>query len=478
MRNRTLTPTLSVLGLSAALLLAAVPVGCGDDGFDNAARGAAARSPAAAPVPVGPAPTAEAPSSPRPPPLDVSGRVVAEREEPVVGRTIRLVDRAGRHAEVLTDEDGGFHVEGVTPPYDVLIAPAPSGAILTPVAYLGLARSDPRLSVFEPRGPEIRPASESIKVGVHLPPCRASSGACWISVVSASPSGGGTTASSYTEGTPFAVLEVDHAWLGERTRPGEVIDVHVLVGSADYTEYAYARIVDLPVRPGETIDAGMLTPARIDATEPVTVAAQAESAPEGWQWTLTTSLDLAAGVSFPLLYQWAPSAVLRLPRIPGATFRVGAWMQHPAIETQSYFHRSSQAWSGTLPLGVGNVALAVPLGPELVRPTAEGRLSRRGAGYAWAAKARGLHTLVVADLARGRQVMRAHTSDPSLALTAVEALGVRRLEPGEHVLDLTSRADADVDELTQPDERVRTRRFGREAPGAETYQRFRFVVTP
>lgn len=379
---------------------------------------------------------------------------------------------------MLTGEEGEFQVAGVSPPYDVLVAPAPSGAIITPVAYLGLARSDPRLELWEPRGPIVRPASEPIKVGVKLPPCRAAIGACWVSVVSASPSGGGATASSYTEGTPFAVLEVEHSWREEVTRAGESIDVHVLVGSADYMEYAYARVGHLPVRPGETIDAGMIAPARIDTTDRVTIATQSPRVPDGWQFTLTSMLDLPSGGTFALLYQWTPSAILRLPRIPGATFRVGAWVQHPPIESQAYFHRSSQAWSGSLPLGVGNVALELPLGPEMIRPNPEGQMSRRGLGYAWDSKARGLYTLVVADLARGRQEMRAYTSHPDLALGELETLGLARLDPGEHVLDLTTRPDADVDELTQPDERIRRRRFATSVPGSETYQRFRFVVTP
>lgn len=471
------TITLSVLALSLATLLVA-PIGCGEDGFDNAMRGAARGPSQPAPVPVGPAAPDEPIVGSTAPPIDVAGRVVGEREEPVIGRPITVLDHRGKRTEVLTDEDGGFHVASVAAPYDVLVAPAPSGAIITPVAYLGIARSDPRLEVFEPRGPIVRPGSEPIKIGVRLPPCRAAVGSCWVSVVSASASGGGATASSYTEGTPFAMLEVEHSWREEVTQKGEEIDVHVLVGSADFAEYSYARTGHLPVRPGETIDAGMIAPAHIEATDRVTVTAQAPRAPLGWQFTLSTALDLASGGTFALLYQWTPSAVLRLPKIPGATFRVGAWVQHPPIETQTYFHRSSQAWSGTLPLGIGNVALDLPIGPDLVRPTAEGQMSRRGLGYALDPKARGLFTLVVADLARGRQEMRAYTSNPDLALTELETLGLAKLEPGEHVLDLTTRPDADVDELTQPEERIRRRRFGPNGPGSETYQRFRFMVTP
>ena len=473
---RSVSISLSVLVFTMSSLLVA-PAGCGQDGFDNAMRGAA-HPPSSPPVPVGPAEPEAPPEAPTPPPIDVAGLVVGAQEEPVIGRPITLLDRRGKRTEVLTGEGGEFHVANVAPPYDVLIGAAPSGAIITPVAYLGVARSDPRLEVFEPRGPIVRPASEGIKLGVKLPPCRAAIGACWVSAISWSATGGGATASSYTEGTPYAVLEIDHSWRDDVTKPGEAIDVHVLVGSADYLEYAYVRVPHVPVRPGETVDIGMVAPLRIDATDRVTVNAQSPHVPEGWQWTLTTTLDLEGGGAFPLLYRWSPSAVLKLPKIPGATFRVGSWVQHPPIETQSYFHRSAQAWSGALPLGVTSVALDLAIGPELLKPTADGQMSRRGTGYAWDAKTRGLHTLVVADLARGRQEIRAYTSEPALALTELETLGLPRLEPGEHVLDLTTRPDADIDELTQPEERIRARRFTPTAPGSETYQRFRFVVTP
>lgn len=408
--------------------------------------------------------------------IDVAGRVANERDGDVIGRSVVVVDRRGRRLEAMTDEGGGFHAMGVVPPYDVAVGPAPSGAVITPVVYLGLRRSDPRLEVFEPEGPSRRPASQAIKVGVRLPPCRAAVGACWVSVVSASPSGSGATAGSYVEGAESAVYEVEHAWARDVTQKGETVDVHVLVGSADYTEYAYARLSAVPARPGEPSDVGMVAPAPVETTDRVTLAAQAKALPDGWQWTLASWLDLPGGATFALRYEWSAATSMRLPKLPGATLRAGAWAQHPPVEERPYFHRSSQAWSGSLPLGAANIALEVPMGPDTVRPAVEGVLSRRGLGVAWDARASGLFSLVLVDVVRGRQAVRAFTSETAIALTRLEALGLPRLDQGEHVLDLTTTPGADLESFADPDGDARFARFDRSVPGSTTYQRFQFTV--
>ena len=253
--------------------------------------------------PAGPAVTPDAAAGELPA-IDLAGRVVDDLEEPVIGRPIVVVDRRGKTQEVLTDEDGGFNVPAVLPPYDLVVAEAPSGAVITPLVFLGLNRADPRLEVFESQGPLPRPASQSLRIGVKLPPCRVTDGACWVSVVSASASGGGATAGSYTAGTELATYELDHAWQRPTTSPGESIDVHVLAGNEQYTEYRYARVTQVPVRPGEPTDVGMTTPTPVESTAPVTVAGYATMLPEGWQWTLASQLELPGGAILPLRYDW------------------------------------------------------------------------------------------------------------------------------------------------------------------------------
>lgn len=420
----------------------------------------------------GDAPTIELPS------VDVAGRVLDDGGDPVLGRGLVIVDRRGRRRELVTDEAGAFHSAEVATPYDLLVEEASRGTLTTPLVYLGLRRSDPRLEIFERWDPAAHLASQPLRIGIELPACRAGS-ACWISVVSASPTGGGGTAASYVDGTETAVLELEHAWREPSLRPGESIDVHVLVGDADYTEYAYAHVAHISARPGEHTEIAMAVPMRVASTEPVTVAGHAVGLPEGWQWTLASQLDLPGGASIPLRYEWAAVSAMRLPALAGASWHVGAWTQHPPTPDRPYFHQSSQAWTGTLPLGVTSVSLYVPRPPEVLRPAMEGQLSR-GKGLAWnaEAKATALASLVIVDLARGRQRLRAFSTETELSLRRFEALGLPRLERGEHVLDLTSTPGADIDELTEPDAAKRLRRFDVTVPGSVTHQRVRFVVTP
>ena len=462
--------------LLVPLLTASVTAACADDSPPIAPASAAV--PARVLPPVIPAPSASPASESPTPTIDVGGRVVDDREQPIVGRPIVVVDSVGKRMEILTDEEGGFWAMGVAPPYDLLVTQAPSGAVITPHVVLGLRRDDPRIEVFEREGDTERPASQPLRVGVNLPPCPAAWGACWVSVVSTSASGRGGTATSYTEGAQTSILEIDHAFQEPSLRRGESIDVHVLVGDAQYTQYAYARAGHVAARPGEPMDLGMVTPAPIAAGPRVTIAGQAGPLPDGSLWTLTTELELLDGAAIPLRFDWAPTTALRLPLVAGATWRVGAWAQSPPADDRPYFHRSSQAWSGTLPLTAENVAIEVPGAPEPTRPALEGTFSRRGPRFAWSAGAPGLASLALVDLARGRQRFRALTSESAVDLRRLEALGLARLEAGDHVFDLTTTPGAGVDELTQPDARLRRGRFDTHVPGSTTYQRFRFQVTP
>jgi len=471
------SPRLLACLAGAFVGLALVAAGCDGDPPDSSLR-----TSRAAPVPVGPAEVADGAPEPRAA-IAVGGHVTRDDGEPIVGRPIVIVDTTGQRIATLTDEAGGFHATGVAPPYDVAVGQAPSGAVITPVLFLGLSRKDPRLEVFERHGPSPRASSQSIAVGVRLPRCRATVGACWVSVVSASPSGSGATAGSYIEGAETAVYQVDHAWNAESTRAGETIDVHVLAGSADYSEYAYARVSRIDARPGRPTDIGMTTPMPIEATPPVTLASYSR-VPATWQWTLASWVDLPGSASIALRYDWAPSSTLRLPKLPGATFRAVAWAQHPPDESRPYFHASSSARTGTLPIAVENVALEVPEPPEPVRPAVEGILSRTGAGVAFRPRppalpgGRGLYSLVLVDVGRGRQVARIYASEPEIPLARMEALGVASLSVGAHVLDLTATGGADVDAFADPDPRARAQRFDAAVAGATTYQRFRFDVTP
>ncbi len=467
----------AVLGSSSVLALGAA-VSCADDSAVIASP-APVSAPARTRAPAGPPAVDGGAVAPAPelPPVDVAGRVVDDAANAVVGRSIVIVDRRGMREEVLTDEGGGFHAGAVSPPYDVLVDAAPSGAVTTPLVFLGLVRPDPRLEVFERQGPVTRAAPQTVHVGVKLPRCRDADAGCWISVVTSSPSGSGGTAGSYVEGTEDAAFDVEHAFRTAAVGAGETIDVHVLIGDADYTQYAYAHVVGLAPKPGAPTDAGVVIPTPVPTSEPVSIAAAMNGAPDGWEWTLASELELAGGTTLALRYEFSTTSAMRLPLLPGATWHVGAWVQHPPTPDRPWFHRSAQVWSGTLPLSTTNIALDVPAVPEPLRPSIEGAFSRRARALVWDARAPALASVVLVDLATGQQRFRAFTADPLVSLRRLEALGLPRIAQGAHVLDLTTTPGATVDELTDPDDLHRRDRFDVHVAGGSTYQRFQFVVT-
>jgi hypothetical protein len=463
------------LGSSFALSLGAA-LSCADDSTVVAE---ATASPPAPRLPPAPSPAMmDDARAPQLPAIAIAGRVGDDAGEAVVGRPLVIVDRHGRRQELLTDEDGAFNAAAVVPPYDLLVEAAPSGAVITPVIFLGLERADPRLEVFERQGPVTRPDAQSIRIAVQLPPCRAVDTGCWVSVVTSSPSGSGGTAGSYTAGTAEATYDVEHFWRDTAPKPNETIDVHVLVGDADYTQYAYTHVDHVAARPGEQTILGPVTAAAIGSTEPVSIAAHTADTPDGWDWTLASELELPGGASMSLRYEWSPSSSMRLPVLPGASWHVGAWIQHPPTPDRPYFQRSAQAWSGTLPLVTTNVALDVPATPDTLRPELEGTFSRRARALVWDGHAPALASVVLVDLARGEQRFRVLTAEPEVPLRRLEALGLRRVATGPHLLDLTTTPGATVDELTDPDDAHRKDRFDVHVAGGTTYQRFRFTITP
>lgn len=470
---------LAALGISALAAFGALAPACAEEA-ERIPSGNAIEKPPRGVGSASPGVVGSTPPSDSPPPgaIDVGGRVVDTFEAPIIGRPVTVVDGRGKRQEILTDEGGGFFAMGVVPPYDVAVAMAPSGTVITPLVYLGLTRRDPKIEVFEGGEPLPLPQSQSLVVAVMLPPCRVVKGACWVSLASASATGSGANAASYTRGGVAAVYTIDHAWSEKTTRPNEKIDVHVLAGNAEYTQYAYARVVDVPARPGETTDIGGTAPLPVEVTEPVIITGHATAMPAGWDFTLSSRLGLPGGAAIALRYDLSARSVLRLPLVPGATWNVGAWAQPPPAPERPQFHRSSYAWSGAVPVTATSLTLDVPMAPEPIRPALEASLSSHGIGLAWDGTTQALASLAVVDSVRNRQRFRVFTAESEVSLKRIEALGLGRLLPGEHVFDLTTTPNMTVDQLTHPDAKQHSGRFDLHAPGARTYQRFAFQVTP
>jgi hypothetical protein len=409
------------------------------------------------------------------PTIDVGGRVVDDLDAPIVGRPVTLVDGRNERSDVVTDEDGGFWVMGVIPPYDLLVAPAPTGAVRTPLVYLGLTRSAPRLEVPERHGLAAQPATAPIRVAVNLPACPSTAAGCWVAVTTASATGGGARRASYVAGTLTAVYAIDHVGA---TSPGAPVDVHVLAGDAESTAYSYAYAEAMMAPPGEATDAGTLNPLPVEVSAPITVAGDGAALPEGERWTLASQLELPGGALLPLRTDRGPVSTLRLPRLAGATWRIAAWAEAPSSPSTPSLARSSEAWSGTLPLTATSVTLVLPAAPVPVRPVVDGTLSRRGLGLAWDGASPALASVALLDVGRAALRFRAYTSQPAIALARLEGLGLAKLDPGDHVLEVTTIPGASVDELAQPDAAARRERFDVHVPGASAYQRFRFQITP
>ena len=408
------------------------------------------------------------------PPIEVVGTVLNDDRSAISGRSIAVVDRRGKRFDVVTDSGGVFQVAGVAPPYDVLVAAAPSGAVVTPVAFLGITRRNPRLEVFEHDGPTSRPKSQTLRVGVRLPPCANS---CWVSAASSSPFGAGGASASYEAGAASVILELDHGWTASSLPSSERIDVHVLVGDDAYGAFSYTQVNGVTADPGTTNDLGMLLPLPVDVRGPVEVSVQSGAVPAEWSVALLSWLDLPGGARMSFRAGTGPSLVTRLPLVPGATWGIGAWALHPEVENAPYYHFSLQGHSGALPLSGPQVTLEMRSAPSIVRPSMGGQLSRHAQGIAWtSADFSALATVVLVDTVQGRPLFRAMTNDAELTFARMQALGVSPPNPGDHVLDLRTNNGTTVDRWTEPDDETRDKQDKESA--SSSYQRFQFRVTP
>jgi hypothetical protein len=169
---------------------------------------------------------------------------------------------------------------------------------------------------------------------------------------------------------------------------------------------------------------------------------------------------------------------VRLPLVPLAAFRAFAWAEEPAA-ARAHAHVigwSSLAWSApiaTAPAAPSRVSVASARGAALTSPGVDGGISRRGRGVAWSSPPGALVTVSLRDVARERDVVRAHTGGSELSWKRLDRLGVARPATGEHLLDLVTRGATTVDELAAPPPSATA-----QAAGWTAEQRRRVVVTP
>jgi len=410
-------------------------------------------------------------------PIDVTGIVTTDRDEPLVGRSVVLVDARGARHERFADADGTFSAKGILPPYDVVVGSSSSGPA---IVHLGLRRSNPWLELFERSAPTPSLPSQTIRVGVRGAACDVPS--CTVMVMTASASGFGSTTSACEHGN-MAVVDVEHRWHALAVSSGEQIDLHVLVADGARSSFAYARIEGAPAAPGDLVDAGVVEPAPVPATDPIWVGVVDGAALTDWRWSTSVFLDFSGdpdGASTGFLFATAHEAsmTVRAPLIPRSRMFASVVARHPRADEQGGFHRSGEVWSGARSLSVDPVQLEIAAGPEVVRPGASGALSRRGLGFAWRpSAAAALSTMTVADTTRGNVRFRVLTTGNEVPLAQLARLGLPKLELGDHMLDLSSAPGVGADDAVSPDAAVRRKRSDRTRAGRATYLRVPFQVT-
>jgi len=412
--------------------------------------------------------------------LRVGGLVFTDEGAPIEGRPIALVDARGKRVELLSDEGGGFWFLDVKPPYDLAVAAAPSGVMLVPTVFLGLTTAEPHIELYEREGTSSRPSSQTIRVGVRVPSCDAPP--CSLSVVTASASGAGSSAASYGMDDPdVVVFEIEHAWSAPIIAPSETIDVHVLTADSKRTAFSYVHRGGLAASPGDVVDLGTIDPAPIAASDPLEVRAVGHEIPAGWTTVLSTWIDMPGGGAMPFTYGTTDDATMHLPVIRGGMFRANAWMQRgDSADDAPYAYEGAQAWSGVLAVAGGTLSLDLTGGPAPARPLPGGTMSRRSAGVGWVAAVPGsrpLTEVTMTNVAHGSLRWRVFTNDDEVPNAHLERLGLRPLEPGQHVLGLTTTPKRTVDELVSADPWARHARIDVARAGSESYRRFAFTVT-
>lgn len=407
--------------------------------------------------------------------LDIAGTIASDVPARSVGREVVLVDAKGERRNVVTGADGAFVFDRVSAPYDVAVEPTRDGPV---VVYLGLQRRDPfiPLSERELGGPTVR---QTLRVDLQMDrsPCANAPG--WVTVVTTSSWGGGTTVAPCVAGERFRAVDVEH--IVDNVVGSGVVAVHVLVEDDGGTAYAYARTDVTPSDAGLLTEVGRLEPLPIAFGPWVTLEASGEaSLMPDWRWMTAVSLDVGGEdgrAGRTLLSSMSEGATLRrpLPAIPGASMSASVFGWHPKADGKTPFYRSTEAWSGARTPTSKPLALPVAAGPDIVHPKETERLAARDFAMEWnEGTSRSLAMLSVRN--PSGSVFQVVTEEHEIAPSRLDALGVRPLDAGDYALELAAFPNARVDDVTSPVLSIRSRRFDRSHAGATTLLRVPFQI--
>lgn len=397
--------------------------------------------------------------------ITIAGALVTDRDEPIAGRRFVTVGHDRDRRAGITGPGGAIAVEGVAPPYDLLVQGSPDNG---PTVYLGLTSPDPYIALLERDGVTVAAPSQTIRVGIRAPSCGRER--CIVDVMSASRSGDGN-ASTLSEPTAdddaIAIVEVSHVWWAAKPAEGEKIAIHALVHDVENRTFAYGSVAGIEPAPGEMRDTGLLRATALATTAPLTPGGVMSSVAADALWSTLITLDVpgasgAPGPAFALAAATASAVTTRLPILAGASWRVMVTAMTPG--------RASTAWSGSCDVGDGAPRLELPPAPSDVA-IEDGRLR-------WRAGASALAIIDVVDVARASHRYRIVTNETDVALGRLEDLGLRGLEKGAHELALTIAPDVSLNETVDPDPAVRSRQRDVRRAGVASYARVAVDVIP
>lgn len=407
------------------------------------------------------------PSALAPEPVDVAGKIVSDLPDGAAGRDVVVLDSNLQAWRCVSDQAGRFFVGHVAAPYDVAVLPR---ADFPAMVYLGIGRGDPTLDLYDrpsSAGTEASP-SRTLHFGLSLgkSPCVAADG--WVTVATTSAFAYGTSVVACARGQRQMRVDVEHVGAGALS--DAALDVHVLVEDPSGASFAYAR------RSTTTDGIENLEPVPIGTIASVDVAATGETAllPD-WRWMTALSLEVGDAT---LLYAVSAGHEARwaLPAIAGSSVQASVIGVHPRGEDASPFHRSTEAWSGTTPLGSSPIDVAIVTGPDLVRPSEGEEIRATELAFEWQTPAITTVFLSLWDVEKARVAYRVVTAERAVPRDRLALLGVDDLANGDHFLELSASLGTSTDDVTSPDEAVRTRPFDRRHPGAETFLRIPFSI--
>jgi hypothetical protein len=456
------------------------------------------------------------------PPMKILGVVATESDEAVRDRRITVVDARGRRFDAVTDARGGFALDEVVTPYDLVVA-ATAGADSKSGAtvFLGLKRADPYVELLERAatwGEEsgVNPspvviAPQIVRAAIPADSCPKGGGTIFLVTTSMAGAGSATVRcdgsgrrSSPTESeSPLSEaaigIDVSHAF---RSADSGMVDVHVLISNEARTTFAYARKRETTTaQPGTTTDIGVIEPIPPVGSSSTLVLGAEEGDRSGWSWTTEVVLEADGvsrgvgaepqtqkreGLGFVFATSTRPYEAMNVPLLPGLVVRTTVSATHPRFDGrgQSGAHQSLRAWSGPSWLGSIPPLLSMPRAPEMVRPAPGSIFSRHGQGFAWRTSdgegPSGLVKMTVTDRARGGAVRyTVMTEGSEVTLAKLSTLGLSgSLAVGDHTLDLATTPSAAVDHVCSPDPRLRRAEVEEMFTGASTHFRFGFQVVP